>query len=63
MPYVHLKIHEDRLTPEAEAELVTALTDAVVSVYGEDIRRGTLVILEPVPPARWAVGGRALRPL
>lgn len=60
MPLANLKINEELLTPEKESALLTALTDAVVSVYGEDIRRFTWAIVEPVPPKRWGVGGKAL---
>jgi 4-oxalocrotonate tautomerase len=63
MPYLHLRINEDRLTPDKETELIAALTDAVASVYGDEIRRGTWVTLEAVPPSRWGVAGRPLPPL
>lgn len=60
MPFVNLRINQELLTPEKEGELLTALTAAVVSVYGEDIRRFTWAIVEPVSPKRWAVGGKTL---
>ncbi|MBS1886459.1 MAG: tautomerase family protein [Actinobacteria bacterium] len=60
MPFVNLRINEELLTADKEGALLEALTDAVVSVYGEDLRRFTWVIVDPVPPRRWAVGGRAI---
>ena len=60
MPLVHMKLNDQRLSPQNEKDLLVALTDAVVSVFGEDVRRHTWVIVEGVPPTRWGIGGTPL---
>jgi 4-oxalocrotonate tautomerase family enzyme len=62
MPIVEMKLIEDGLTPEREVQLIAALTDAVVSVYGEPARDKTWVVLEPVERKHWGFAGRALPP-
>jgi len=39
--------------------LITALTDAVVQVYGEWARDLVVIHLDGVPQGRWGVGGKA----
>jgi 4-oxalocrotonate tautomerase len=58
MPLVEAKVFEGRLTDETEPKLIAALTDAFVSVFGEEIREVTWVVLEEVPRSRWGVGGK-----
>jgi phenylpyruvate tautomerase PptA (4-oxalocrotonate tautomerase family) len=57
----HLTVHlpEDRLTGE-EPGLVTALTEAIVDVYGEWARDLVSVRLAGVPAGRFAQGGKAV---
>ena len=57
MPYISVKIYEHRLDAETEPALIERLTDAVVAVYGEEIRSATWITLEPVPAHRWGIGG------
>lgn len=54
----HLTVHalEHQLAGH-EDELITALTDAVVDVYGEWARKIVVVQLIGFAPGRWAVGG------
>ena len=58
MPLITAKFYEGRLTPETEPQLVKALTDALASVFGPEIREQTWVVLEEVPRRRWGVAGR-----
>jgi phenylpyruvate tautomerase PptA (4-oxalocrotonate tautomerase family) len=57
----HLTVHlpENRLTGE-EPELVTALTEAIVDVYGEWARDLVSIRLAGVPADRFAQGGKAV---
>ena len=58
MPLVNVKVFEDRLDDEKfAAALATALTDAVVSVCGEDSRANTWVVIEGVSRKQWSFGG------
>lgn len=58
MPIVTTKLFEGRLDAENEPKLIAALTDALVSVFGEDVRDKTWVVLEETPPSRWGFGGK-----
>jgi|HubBroStandDraft_4_1064222.scaffolds.fasta_scaffold37432_2 4-oxalocrotonate tautomerase len=58
MPLITAKFYEGRLNAETEPKLVEALTDALVSVFGPEIREQTWVVLEETPRRRWGVGGR-----
>jgi 4-oxalocrotonate tautomerase len=62
MPYVNATFFEGRLDQDIEARLLEALTDAIVSVFGEPIREQTWVTLEEVPRSRWGFGGKAQPP-
>jgi phenylpyruvate tautomerase PptA (4-oxalocrotonate tautomerase family) len=58
----HLTVHalEPQLTGH-EDDLITRLTDAVATVYGEWARDLVVIHLAGVPAGRWAVGGTAPR--
>jgi phenylpyruvate tautomerase PptA (4-oxalocrotonate tautomerase family) len=43
-----------------EPALISALTDAVVHVYGEWARDLVVVHLDGVPRGRWGIGGKAV---
>ncbi|MCV7301210.1 tautomerase family protein [Mycobacterium barrassiae] len=38
---------------------ITALTEALGEVYGEQVRDGTWVLLSGVQPSHWEFGGEA----
>jgi phenylpyruvate tautomerase PptA (4-oxalocrotonate tautomerase family) len=59
VPHVTLYALEEELAGR-EPGLITALTDAVVSVYGEWARASVEVRLIGVPTGRWARGGAAV---
>jgi len=59
MPLISAKFYEGRLTAETEPRLIEALTNALVSVLGPEVREQTWVMLEEVPRRRWGVGGHA----
>jgi phenylpyruvate tautomerase PptA (4-oxalocrotonate tautomerase family) len=58
MPHLTVRVPEAQLAGR-EPALITALTEAVVEVYGEWARALVVVQLDGVPPGRWGVGGRA----
>lgn len=58
MAIIEVKAFDWRFTDEATAaDLIARVTDAFVSVYGEEHRAETWVILEGVRPSRWGFGG------
>jgi phenylpyruvate tautomerase PptA (4-oxalocrotonate tautomerase family) len=58
MPHLTARVPEARLAGH-EPALITALTEAVVQVYGEWARDLVVIHLDGVPRGRWAVGGKA----
>ena len=60
MPFVNVKVIEDVFTPAQKREIVEKLTDAMVSIEGENMRGVTWVVVEEVKSGDWAIGGNAL---
>jgi 4-oxalocrotonate tautomerase len=60
MPLIEVKMIEEVFTAAQKKELITKLTDVIVSVEGEHVRPYTCVILEDVRSGDWGVGGQAL---
>jgi 4-oxalocrotonate tautomerase len=60
MPLIQVKMIEKVFTPKEKKEVITRLTDAMVSVEGESLRPYTVVILEDVGSGEWAIGGKSL---
>jgi phenylpyruvate tautomerase PptA (4-oxalocrotonate tautomerase family) len=58
MPHLKACVPEAQLAGR-ESALITALTDAVVQVYGEWARDLVVVHLDGIPQGRWGIGGRA----
>ena len=58
MPHLTARVPEAQLAGR-EPALITALTDAVVHVYGEWARGLVVVHLDGIPRGRWGIGGRA----
>lgn len=57
MPFIDVRIFEERLTPAVQEALVTRLSDAVGEVLGEAARAQTWVVLTGAPADRWGIGG------
>ena len=56
MPIVRIELLRGR-TPKVKNELITRVTDAVVTTLGVD-REQVRVLLYELPPEHWAVGGQ-----
>jgi 4-oxalocrotonate tautomerase len=59
MPLINVKIMEDVFSTAQKQEIISKLTDAMVSVGGENTRQLTLVVLEEIKSGDWAVGGKS----
>ncbi|GAA0317129.1 4-oxalocrotonate tautomerase family protein [Actinoallomurus spadix] len=59
MPHLTVHLPENRLTGR-ESELISALTAAIVDVYGEWARKHVLIRLAGAPTGRLARGGEAV---
>ncbi len=61
MPYIEVKAVDTRFeNPDAARALITALTDAACSVFGDEARSQIWVVVDGVPASRFGVGGRPL---
>jgi 4-oxalocrotonate tautomerase len=60
MPLAQIKGISGLLNQSQKQELISKITDAIVSVEGEGLRPVTWVILEEVNSGSWGVGGKAL---
>ena len=60
MPLVNVKIIEGVFSDSQKREIVKKLTDAMVSIEGENMRQATLVMVEEVKSGDWGVGGTPL---
>ncbi|MDG4799974.1 4-oxalocrotonate tautomerase family protein [Micromonospora sp. WMMD980] len=57
MPFIDVRIFEERLTPPVQEALIARLTDAVSEVLGPAVRDQTWIVLTGAPAQRWGVGG------
>lgn len=60
MPLIQVKLIEEVFTPDQKKEIISKLTDAMVSIEGENMRPVTWVIIEDVRSGEWGIGGQAL---
>jgi len=60
MPLIEVKLIEGVFSPKQKQEMVTKLTDAMVSIEGENMRGVTTVIVEEVKSGDWGIGGKML---
>ena len=59
MPLVNVRLIEGVFTPSQKHEMIRKLTDAMVSIEGENMRQATLVVIDEVKSGDWAFGGKA----
>jgi 4-oxalocrotonate tautomerase len=60
MPLIQVRLIEDVFTPNQKREMISKLTDAMVSIEGENMRQVTWVVIEEVKSGEWGIGGQAL---
>lgn len=60
MPLIQVKLIEEVFTPAQKKEIITKLTDAMVSIEGENMRPVTWVVVEEVRSGEWGIGGKAM---
>lgn len=60
MPLINVKVIENVFTSQQKREVVERLTEAMVSIEGENMRGVTWVIVEEVASGDWGIGGRPL---
>jgi 4-oxalocrotonate tautomerase len=60
MPFINVKIIEGVFSPSQKQEIVRKLTDALVSIEGENMRPVTWCVVEEVKSGDWGIGGNPL---
>ena len=57
---IQVKLIRGVFTEPQKQEIVARLTDAMVEIEGENMRRATWCVLEEVASGDWGVGGQTL---
>ena len=57
MPMIQVKLIEGVSTEAQKREMIRKLTDAMVSIEGENMRQVTWVLIEEIKSGDWAMGG------
>jgi len=60
MPLIEVKVIEGVFTQAQKQEIIRKLTDAMVSIEGENMRSVTWVVIEEVKSGDWGMGGKSL---
>jgi 4-oxalocrotonate tautomerase len=60
MPLIEVHLIENVFSPEQKRQVIQKLTDAMVSIEGENMRGVTWVKISEVASGEWAIGGQPL---
>ena len=60
MPLIQVHVIEEVFTPQQKRQIIEKLTDAMVSIEGENLRGVTWVTIDEVKSGEWGIGGKPL---
>ena len=60
MTLIQVKLIEGVFTAPQKREIIQRLTDAMVEIEGENMRRAIWCVIEEVASGEWGVGGKTL---
>ena len=60
MPLIQVRVIKNVFSKEQKQQIIHKLTDAMVSIEGENMRSVTWVVVEEVKSGDWGIGGDAL---
>lgn len=60
MPMINVRLIEGVFTPSQKQEIIRKVTDAMVSIEGEEMRRVTWVVIDEVKSGDWGMGGKSI---
>ena len=60
MPFINVKVIEGVFSPDQKHDIVRRLSDAMVSIEGENMRGVTWCVVEEVKSGDWGIGGDPL---
>ena len=60
MPLIQVQVIKDVFSKEQKRQIISKLTDAMVSIEGENMRQVTFCLVQEVESGDWGIGGKAL---
>src|ERR1700761_4953265 len=60
MPLIQVRVIKDVFSKDQKRQMISKLTDAMVSIEGENMRGVTWCVIEEVESGDWGIGGNAL---
>jgi 4-oxalocrotonate tautomerase len=60
MPLIQVRVIKDVFSKEQKQQIISKLTDAMISIEGENMRGVTWCVVEEVESGDWGIGGKAL---
>ena len=60
MPLIQVRVIKDVFNQEQKRQIISKLTDAMVSIEGENMRGVTWVKISEVASGEWGIGGKPL---
>ena len=57
MPLINVKVIEGVFSEAQKKEMIHKLTDTMVSIEGENMRKVTWVVIDEVKSGDWGIGG------
>jgi len=60
MPLINVKLIDGVFSQTQKQQMITKLTDAMVTIEGENMRPVTWVVIEEVKSGDWGLGGKPL---
>jgi 4-oxalocrotonate tautomerase len=60
MPIIQVRVIKDVFSKEQKKQIISKLTDAMVSIEGENMRPVTWCVLEEVDSGDWGIAGNTL---
>ena len=60
MPFIQVHLIEEVFTPRQKQEMIEKLSEAMISIEGENLRGVTWVTINEVKSGSWGIGGKPL---
>ena len=60
MPVIRATLVENAITTEQKQELISRITDAVATVYGDHMRPNIWVLIEEIKSGQFGAGGHGI---
>jgi 4-oxalocrotonate tautomerase len=60
MPLIQVRVIKDVFSKEQKQQIISRMTDAMVSIEGENMRSVTWCVVEEVESGDWGIGGKVL---